>query len=283
MSIKLYPEIAFIHTVKQLHCKHGWNLQEDKMKHSYLVLKNILVNTVLVFICAGSLSAWAQNDLEGLLLNASPETIQANPDLLTYMLGLAEPAIAENCASCHGADLAGGPGVPNLVDYEWLWGINGLEMTGVESVMEIMQTILYGVRNTDCTEEIKLFGGCPDTRYSEMPAYGQLGFDEASLNNMVDYVLALSGEDVNPFAVEAASAQWPLCVECHGVDGTGYKPFGGPDLTDDIWLYGSTGQEIFDVLNNGRMGVCPAWSETLDAATIKAVATYIYYKANGFM
>ncbi|MDG2090344.1 MAG: c-type cytochrome [Gammaproteobacteria bacterium] len=253
------------------------------MKFLQLITQNLFSKILLILLCLVSLPAWSQNNLEALLLNASPETIQANPELFDYMNNLAEPALADNCTSCHGSVLTGGVGVPNLVDYEWLWGIDGFEMTGVESVMEIMQTILYGVRNTDCDEEIKMFGGCPDTRYSEMPAYAELGFDEASLNNMVDYVLSLSGEDANPFAVEAASSQWPLCVECHGVDGTGYTPFGGPDLTDDIWLFGSSGRDIYDVVANGRVGVCPAWSEVLDAATIKALATYIYYKANGFI
>ncbi|MBN4075345.1 MAG: hypothetical protein COA71_08065 [SAR86 cluster bacterium] len=249
-----------------------------------LFRKSLASILCLSALCLSALPAWAQdNALAERLLLASPETIQANPDLLSYMNSLAEPAIANNCASCHGADLTGGEGVPNLVDYEWLWGVDGFEMTGVESVMKIMQTILYGVRNTDCAEEIKMFGGCPDTRYSQMPAYGELGFNEVRLNNMVDYVLALSGEDVNPSAVEAASSDWAICVECHGVDGTGYTPFGGPDLTDDVWLFGSSGQEIYDVLANGRQGVCPAWSEVLDAATIKALAVYIYYEVNGFL
>tara|TARA_R110000824_G_scaffold52692_4_gene146154 strand:+ start:90865 stop:91566 length:702 start_codon:yes stop_codon:yes gene_type:complete len=222
-------------------------------------------------------------DLSERLLLASPETIRAETDLHSYMNNLAETAINEHCAACHGADLTGDTGVPDLVDYEWIWGITGLEMTATESVLEIMQTILYGVRNTDCADEIRdFFGGCPDTRYSEMPAYTELGFDEARINNMVDYVLALNGEDVNPFAVEAATNDWLFCTECHSEDGTGYKAFGGPDLTDEVWLYGSDGAAIYDVVANGRMGVCPAWSEQLNAATIKALAVYIYDKANGF-
>jgi cytochrome c oxidase cbb3-type subunit 3 len=252
------------------------------MNTDHQIIKALLRKILVMVAVMAASSSWAQNSLSDTLLNASPETIRANPELLSYMNNLAETAIAENCAGCHGADLTGAGAVPNLVDYEWIWGIDGFEMTGVESVMEIMQTILYGVRNTDCAEEIKMFGGCPDTRYSEMPAYGELGFDENALNNMVDYVLSLSGEDVNPFAVEAASSLWPVCVECHGPDGTGYTPFGGPDLTDDIWLFGSSGQEIYDVLANGRMSVCPAWSEVLDPSKIKALAVYIYNKAYGY-
>lgn len=243
----------------------------------------LLMNLGFCFAMLAQASLAQNASLDEQLLLSSPETIRANPELTEHMISLAETAIEEQCSQCHGADLSGGDGAPNLVDYEWLWGITGMEMTAVESVMEIQQTILYGVRNTDCDDAIKLFGGCPDTRYSEMPAYSELGLDDGMINNLVDYVLYLSGEDVNPFAVEVAGEVWPICAECHGEDGSGYKPFGGPDLTDDIWLYGDGGQVIYDVIANGRMGVCPAWSGVLDAATIKALAVYIYDKANGYL
>lgn len=254
------------------------------MPNQYFSLPKLVSIMTLILLCQFSATVQAQTaELSERLLTASPETIRADAALLTYTNNLAETAINEQCAACHGADLSGGIGVPDLVDYEWLWGITGMEMTGVEAVMEIMQTILYGVRNVDCADDIKdFFGGCPDTRYSEMPAYAELGFDEARINNMVDYVLALSGTDVNPFAVEAATADWVFCTECHSPEGTGYKPFGGPDLTDDVWLYGSDGAAIYDVIANGRMGACPAWAGQLDAATIKALAVYIYNKSNGF-
>jgi len=44
--------------------------------------------------------------------------------------------------------------------------VTGYEMTQSEGVFEIMQTVLYGVRNQDCAEDIKRYGGCPDTRFS---------------------------------------------------------------------------------------------------------------------
>lgn len=247
-----------------------------------LALIHQILSCLLVLACFLPLTAQAQDvDLRERLLLGSPEAIRADAELLIYANTLAEAAIGEHCAACHGDDLTGTTGVPNLVDYEWLWGITGYEMTETEAMMEVMQTILYGVRNENCADEIKAYGGCPDTRYSEMPAYGQLGMGEDQINNLVDYVLYLTGEDVNPFAVEVAESDWPVCTECHGEDGRGFKPFGGPDLTDDIWLYGSTGPEIFDVLQNGRKGVCPAWGQTLDAASIKALSIYILNKANG--
>lgn len=223
----------------------------------------------------------AQDPDERLVL-ASPEVIAADPALTAHMEDLATQAIAGHCAACHGADLTGRVGVPNLVDFDWNWGVTGFEMTQSEAVFEIMQTILYGVRNADCPDDIKRYGGCPDTRFSQMPGYGELGFTDAQLNGLVDYVLSLGGNDHDAAAVESVSGLTGLCAECHGEDGSGYKPFGGPNLTDDTWLYGSTREQILDVIANGRTGSCPAWNDTLSAATIKALSVYIYNRSMGF-
>ena len=73
----------------------------------------------------------------------------------------------------------------------------------------------------------------------------------------------------------------PLCAECHGDDSYGYIPYGGPNLRDNIWLYGSDRDTIHDVLTNGRLGQCPPWADTLDAATIKSLAVYIWNTSMG--
>jgi cytochrome c oxidase cbb3-type subunit III len=65
-------------------------------------------------------------------------------------------------------------------------------------------------------------------------------------------------------------------VECHGPEGRGYKPYGGPDLTDDIWIYGGDRGAITASIAAGRMGRCPAWVDKLDAPTIKSLAVYIW-------
>ncbi|MGV3592188.1 MAG: c-type cytochrome [Gammaproteobacteria bacterium] len=221
-------------------------------------------------------------EMDERLLLASPTTIDADPVLLAYMTTLAEPAYRTHCASCHGDDLAGRDGVPNLADYDWLWGITGAEPTSSEPMFEIMQTILYGIRDRDCPDDVKSYGACPDTRYSEMPAYKDLGFTDAQIDDLVQYVLMLSGQDHDAAAVERASANSGLCAECHAADGYGYKPFGGPDLTDSVWLYGGTPQAIRASIADGRLGVCPPWAATLDAATIKALAVYLYRKSQGY-
>lgn len=237
------------------------------------------------FIAAATLliatESHAQNALNERLLLASPGAIAADAELSAHMTTLAETEITTHCATCHGADLSGQTGVPNLVDYDWLWSVTGMEMTSVEPVLEIMQTILYGVRDTSCPDEVKRYGGCPDTRYSEMPAYGELGFSRAQIDDLVEYVVDLAGGEADAAAVTRAGATAGLCVECHAEGGYGYKPYGGPDLTDAVWLYGSSRDEIRAVLVEGRKGTCPAWAEVLDAATIKALAVYLYNKSLG--
>lgn len=236
----------------------------------------------LVPLLAGAEFALAQPELDARLLVASPLTIENEPALLARMTALAEPAYATHCAACHGADFKGREGVPDLSDYDWLWGITGSEPTASEPVFEIMQTILYGVRDRNCSEDVKRYGACPDTRYSEMPAYSELGFTPAQIDDLVQYVLMLSGADFDAAAVERAQGDSGLCAECHGPEGYGYKPFGGPDLTDSVWLYGGTQEQIRASIAAGRLGTCPPWAGTLDAVTIKALAVLLYRKSQGY-
>lgn len=229
-----------------------------------------------VFLLVAAQAAVAQRDLDEALLLASVETIQADAELGVHVQALAQAAIGEHCAACHGADLTGRVGVPNLVDFDWNWGVTGFELTQTEAVFEIMQTILFGVRSNTCPEDMKRYGGCPDTRFSQMPGYGELGFTDAQLDGLVEFTLGIGGKAHDDAKAASVANLTSLCAECHGEDGTGYKPFGGPDLSDDVWLFGGSREEIRDVIARGRTASCPAWNTTLDAATIKALSVYIY-------
>ena len=215
------------------------------------------------------------------VLNASPYAIAADTELDSFVDSTAEEAISEHCASCHGADLSGEPGVPNLTDFDWLWGITGFETNDVAPVMAIQQTLLYGTRNRDCPEDQISYGACSDTRYSEMPAYGTIGFSEDQIADLTEYVIDISGGEADQEAVARAMNNSLVCAECHGEDGYGYVPYGGPNLRDSIWLYGGDRNTISDVLTNGRLGQCPPWGNRLDAATIKSLAVYIWNKSTG--
>lgn len=224
------------------------------------------------------------SSLESRLINASPYSVQVDEELNAFVQARGRSAYDEHCAGCHGVSMEGRPGVPGLVDYDWLWGITFEETSDVGPVMELQQTILYGVRNTDCPdiESVSYYGACADTRFSQMPGYGELDvFNDQELDDMTAYVQSLSGTAVDSAAAARGEALFPICTECHGPEGAGYKPYGGPDLTDDVWLFGGDRATIREVIDEGRTEVCPAWANTLDAATIKALAVYIWFRANG--
>lgn len=219
-------------------------------------------------------------NLNSRLLNASTTTIEADVELHSYMTTLAEQTLDKHCIACHGADLQGRIGVPDLRDYDWLWAITGFESAN-EQVSKITQTLLYGIRDLDCSEDVKRYGACPDTRFSQMPAYGVLGYGTEVVSDLTEYVIALSGGDADKEAVARGESFSAICAECHAEDGYGYKPFGGPNLRDDIWLFGSSKEQIYDVIYNGRAESCPAWAEVLEPVNIKALGVYLYNQSMG--
>jgi cytochrome c oxidase cbb3-type subunit 3 len=211
----------------------------------------------------------------------SPYAIMAHDDEAAFVEAAATKAIAEHCAACHGADLKGKRGVPDLTDYDFLWGITLEDTSDVGPVMELERTILYGVRNQDCPPELAAraaYGDCPDTRYSEMPAFGDLGLlSKDQIHDVVEYVLTLSGQRADAAAAARGKVDFDDdCTECHGQKGQGYKVFGGPNLTDRVWLYGGDRATLTETLTKGRLGRCPAWIDKLDEATIKSLAVYIW-------
>jgi cytochrome c oxidase cbb3-type subunit 3 len=215
------------------------------------------------------------------ILNASPYAIAADEELANIVQMTAEMAVSEHCASCHGVNLNGGSGVPDLTDFDWLWGITGFETNDVAPVMAIQQTLLYGIRNRDCPEDQQSYGACSDTRYSEMPGYGINGFSEGQIADLTEYIVSISGGEADAEAAARARNDSLICAECHGEDSYGYVPYGGPNLRDDIWLYGGDRGTISDVIANGRLGQCPPWADRLDAVTIKSLAVHIWNKSTG--
>jgi len=241
----------------------------------------IVASSVLAVVA--STNAAAQSVAERVVIG-SPYAIKADAEADAWVKTTAEKAYAANCASCHGADMHGKAGVPDLLDYEFIWGVTFEETSDVGPVAEIEQTIRYGVRNQDCpavTSQAQ-YGDCPDTRYSEMPGFaaqGTLTVDQ--IRDVTEYVLALSKQDHDTAAAARGEKDFATaCVECHASTGMGFKPYGGPDLTDDVWIYGGDRAAITASIAAGRMGRCPAWVGKLDAATIKALAVYIWRRLN---
>ncbi len=152
-----------------------------------------------------------------------------------------------NCALCHGSDARGNTGYPNLTDGDWLYGGNP---------DQIVATITNG-------------------RNAMMPAKGGLPMSEQDVVDMAAHVLSLSGRKGAGNA-EAAQPKFAVCSACHGADGKGNQMLGGPNLTDNIWLYGGTEQAIIETLANGRQGKMPAFKDTLSPEKIHVLAAYVY-------
>ena len=186
--------------------------------------------------------------------------IVEDPDLLQFAMAGGGFIFGENCAPCHGSGGAGAPGFPVLADDDWIWG---------GTLEDIHTTIAYGIRSDH-----------DETRYSEMMAFGADELLEpAQISAVADYVLSLSGSGAaNDEGAEIFEEQ---CAACHGEDGKGLPEVGGPNLSDDIWLYGGTKDAIVAQIAKPRHGVMPAWVDRLDDATIKQVTIYVHSLGGG--
>jgi cytochrome c oxidase cbb3-type subunit 3 len=193
------------------------------------------------------------------LATASLQEIVNDPQLLAFARAQARPIFNENCAGCHGSGGAGAKGYPNLNDDEWLWG---------GTLGDIATTIRHGIRSTDAK-----------TRLGSMPAFGRDGMlKREEIDASADYVRSIAGLPVDAKADLSAGKKVfaASCASCHGDDGKGKRDMGAPNLTDQIWLYGSEKSVIVDGLWNGRGGVMPAWADRLDETTIKALTVYVH-------
>jgi cytochrome c oxidase cbb3-type subunit III len=157
------------------------------------------------------------------------------------------------CMQCHGADGRGAKGFPNLVDSDWLYG---------GEPEQIKQTIAEG-------------------RMGVMPAHAQLGAD--TVKDLANYVRSLSGLPND--SVRAAKGKEAFtsagCVGCHGMDAKGMQAIGAPNLTDKVWLYGSSEATITETINNGRQNKMPAWKAFLGDAKDHVLTAYVYSLSQG--
>ena len=197
----------------------------------------------------------------------TPAEIIEDPDLLPFALAGGEAAFADNCAPCHGLGGAGNPGgFPVLADDDWIWG---------GTLDDIRFSIVHGIRND----------ADPDARFSQMPVYGgQFGIlSNEEIRDVADYVLSLSGrgEADEETLARGGEIYAQQCVACHAEDGRGLYEFGGPNLTDAIWLYGGERSEIIAQIANPRQGVMPPWLPRLSDETIDMLTVYVHSLGGG--
>ncbi len=163
------------------------------------------------------------------------------------------------CSPCHGSDARGGRGFPNLTDHDWLYG--GEPDNVVTSIT----------------------GG----RMGVMPAFGPV-LGEDGVRNAVAYVRSLSGLPHDNLRAQLGKPIFAAnCAACHGAAGTGNQAIGAPNLTDDIWLYGSSEKIMTEGVTGGRhLDITdghlpmPSFGPTLGPDKIKLLAAYVWGLSN---
>ena len=195
---------------------------------------------------------------------SSLEEIAKDQDLLQFARAGGSAAFKVNCVQCHGSGATGSPGYPNLNDDDWLWG---------GTLEQIHTTLQNGIR----------FALNSETRDSQMPAFGADGILTPEQKfDVANFVVKLSGGEADAAAAtRGAQVFAENCVACHGDGGQGNREMGGPNLSDQISLYGSDLAAIMAQVQRPRHGVMPAWGARLDQATIKQLAIYVHSLGGG--
>lgn len=83
----------------------------------------------------------------------------------------------------------------------------------------------------------------------------------------------------NPMASDPVALQdgrrlfdWYNCSGCHGGHAGGGM---GPSLRDEVWIYGSRDDQIFDTIAQGRANGMPAWGTKIPQEQIWELVAYI--------
>jgi len=165
------------------------------------------------------------------------------------------------CIQCHGADARGAKGFPNLTDSDWLYG---------GEPEQIKETISNG-------------------RQGMMPAHGGPGLlDAEAIKDLANYVRSLSGLPSDPARTAKGKdlflntdGKGTDCAACHGQDAHGMQALGAPNLTDKVWLYGSSEATITETITKGRQNKMPAWKEFLGEGKVHLLAAYVLSLSQG--
>ena len=187
--------------------------------------------------------------------------IQHDKRLMGIVRQTGATLFGDNCAACHGRAATGGHGFPTLVSQAFLWG-------GTPDA--IAETIRVGINASH-----------PDTRVSQMPAFGRDGIlTRDKIDDVVDYVRSLSvpalASSIAPDKLARGKAVFAEnCVACHGDNATGSTDVGAPNLRDLSWIYGGDAQTVFTSVWGGRQGQMPSWESRLSGLDRKILALYL--------
>lgn len=160
-----------------------------------------------------------------------------------------------HCAQCHASDGGGSRGFPNLTDKDWLYGGDP----------EAIRTTIINGRN------------------GIMPPLGAAVGGDDGVKDVAHYVKSLSGLTYDSLRAARGKAKFAqVCVACHGADAKGNQQLGAPNLTDGVWLYGSSEAAITETILKGRNNQMPAHKDLLTEAKIHILTAYVYSLSNPF-
>lgn len=167
-------------------------------------------------------------------------------------LRIGQRLYAINCSVCHGSDARGAFGFPNLTDNEWIWG---------GTPEQIRTTLNQG-------------------RQAAMPAWLAIIGDDG-VRSTAAYVREMAGLETDGVDTTLGAQVFNTnCVACHGPEGKGNALIGSPNLTDDVWLYGSSMLQIQQTLRYGRNGNMPSQAH-LGEDKIHMLTAYVYSLSQG--
>jgi len=125
---------------------------------------------------------------------------------------MGERIFLNNCAQCHGSDAGGSRGFPNLRDGDWLYG---------GDAKTIAETITGG-------------------RMGVMPPQAA-ALGEEGVKNVVAYVRMLSGLNADPLRAQQGKEKSASSARrATGPRARAIRRWARPNLTDSVWLYGSS-------------------------------------------
>lgn len=157
-----------------------------------------------------------------------------------------------HCAQCHATDGGGSKGFPNLSDRDWLWG----------GEPEMVKVSIANGRN------------------GVMPPLGAALGDEGS-KDVANYVRSLSGLPVDGLRAQRGKDLFMQnCAACHGAEAKGNPAMGAPNLSDGIWLYGSSEATIIETIVRGRNNAMPAHKDFLGEAKVHLLTAYVWGLSN---
>ena len=229
----------------------------------------------VLLLCVVAGIAWmvATATAQARLLRLDPDVASADPAAMRFALGRGRSVYDHNCASCHGVQGHGNVtrGIPDLTDKDTLYG-DGL-------ANEIETIVLYGIRAPNSKT----------WRLADMPAFGRAvpyprepsikPLSPGDIRDVMQFMASMRGAKFEPSAAGRGAALFSDrggCYDCHSSDGHGDPAIGGPNLADNVWLYGGDDKTVFDSISKGRAGFCPAFVNRLSPAQVRETALYVY-------